>query len=126
MGSDERYGDKEWLGFDGKDFEAVIDLGEATAVKEVTLRFFNSPGQWIYPPKQASVAVSTDGKSYDKEVEKEVSTAITDKIVTVKIALSGKTPRYLKVKAQNLGTIPSGKQGAGERAWLFVDEIVVK
>jgi len=126
LGSDERHSDKEWLGFDGKDLEAVIDLGEATAVKEVTLRFYNGPGQWIYPPKQASVAVSTDGKSYDKEVVKEVSTAITDKIVTVKIALSGKTPRYLKVKAQNLGTIPSGKQGAGERAWLFVDEITVK
>jgi len=126
MGSDERYGDKEWLGFDGKDFEAVIDLGEATAVKEVTLRFYNGPGQWIYPPKQASVAGSTDGKSYDKEAVKEVSAAVTDKIVTVKIALSGKNPRYLKIKAQNLGIIPDGKQGAGHAAWLFVDEIMVK
>jgi len=126
IASDERHDEKEWLGFDGKDFEAVIDLGEATAVKEVTLRFFNGPGQWIYPPKQASVAGSADGKSYDKEVVKEVSAAITDKIVTVKIALSGKNPRYLKVKAQNLGIIPDGKQGAGNAAWLFVDEIIVK
>ena len=126
MASEERFSDKEWLGFEGKDLEAVIDLGAATAVKEVTLRFYNGPGQWIYPPKQASVAGSADGKSYDQAVVKEVSTAITDKIVTVKIGLTGKTPRYLKIKAQNLGTIPDGKPGAGSPPWLFVDEIVVK
>ncbi len=125
MGSEERFGDKEWLGFEGKDFEAVIDLGETTGVKEVVLRFYNDDGAWIYPPKQASVAVSADGKSYEQAVVKEVPAGGTDKVINLKISLSGKSGRYLKVKAQNLGAIPAGKEGAGSPPWLFVDEIVV-
>jgi hexosaminidase len=125
-GSDTRYSDDEWLGFDGNDFEAVIDLGEPIAVSEVTLRFFNAPGQWIYPPKQASVAISADGKTYEQAIVRDISTASTEKIITTKVSLGVKSARYLKIKAQNLGTIPSGKPGAGHSPWLFVDELMVK
>ncbi|MEI2739694.1 MAG: hypothetical protein V9F01_13045 [Chitinophagaceae bacterium] len=34
--------------------------------------------------------------------------------------------RYIKVVVKNYGTIPDGKPGAGNKAWLFVDEIEVK
>jgi len=27
---------------------------------------------------------------------------------------------------KNYGTIPKGKQGAGHRAWTFIDEIIIK
>ncbi|MEZ4985307.1 MAG: hypothetical protein R2795_09775 [Saprospiraceae bacterium] len=33
--------------------------------------------------------------------------------------------RYLRITATNYGIIPSGRQGAGNAAWLFVDEVVV-
>jgi hexosaminidase len=36
------------------------------------------------------------------------------------------TARYVKVLAKNTGIIPSGKPGAGNPSWLFVDEIEVK
>ena len=36
-----------------------------------------------------------------------------------------KTCRYVRVVAKNYGIIPSGKPGAGNPAWLFVDEIEV-
>jgi hexosaminidase len=29
----------------------------------------------------------------------------------------------LKITAENAGTIPDGKPGAGSKAWLFIDEI---
>jgi hypothetical protein len=33
--------------------------------------------------------------------------------------------RYLKIVAKNRGLIPAGANGAGQPAWLFVDEISV-
>jgi len=33
--------------------------------------------------------------------------------------------RFIKVQIENWGTIPSGKPGASNTAWLFVDEIEV-
>jgi hexosaminidase len=33
--------------------------------------------------------------------------------------------RYLKVVAKNYGLIPEGMPGAGNKAWVFADEIQV-
>jgi hexosaminidase len=35
------------------------------------------------------------------------------------------TSRYIKLIAKNYGMIPEGKPGAGNKAWLIVDEIQV-
>ena len=34
--------------------------------------------------------------------------------------------RYIKVKAASYGTLPDGHQGAGNKAWVFADEIIVR
>ena len=33
--------------------------------------------------------------------------------------------RKVTLKVTNYGTIPEGKQGAGNKAWTFIDEIIV-
>ena len=38
-GSNQRYGDKEWLGFWGEDLEITIDLGKLTTIKTFSSRF---------------------------------------------------------------------------------------
>ena len=48
VGSSEKYGGNEWLGFEGKDFSATIDLGEMKPIKAMSMRFFKGEGQWIY------------------------------------------------------------------------------
>ena len=35
------------------------------------------------------------------------------------------TTRYVKVMIKNWGEIPEGSPGAGNKSWLFVDEIEV-
>ena len=34
--------------------------------------------------------------------------------------------RFLKIRAKNVGYCPAGSPGEGEKAWLFVDEIIVE
>ena len=36
------------------------------------------------------------------------------------------TTRFIKVKVKNFGKIPDGMPGAGNEAWLYVDEIQVE
>ena len=35
------------------------------------------------------------------------------------------TAQFIKVEIKNMGKVPDGKAGAGNNAWLFVDEIAV-
>lgn len=125
-GPSERYGGTEWLGFEGKDFEAVIDLGAETAISAVSMRFFNGPGQWVYPPKAVEVSSSADGKTYSPIGKTTAIPAGESKVVDVKLPIAQAKARYLKVHATRFGVIPDGAQGAGNEAWLFVDEVVVE
>lgn len=125
IGSDSRYGDSEWLGWAGKDMEAVIDLGASIPVAQVQTRFFNGPGQWIYLPRAMEVAVSNDGKKF-KPAGKFTNFPEQSRDKTFAAAVSFKKntkARYLRVTVRRHGIIAPGKQGAGHEAWLFVDEV---
>jgi hexosaminidase len=44
---------------------------------------------------------------------------------TMKVEFADKKCRYVKVVITNWGEIPSDSPGAGNKAWLFVDEIEI-
>ena len=112
----------EWLGFSGKDLEAEIDLGESTQLKNVSVNVLDQQDSWIYLPKEIDVLVSPDGQNYSSAASVVIDlTKDKDKRkFTLPVNVS---TRFIKVIAKNLGTIPSGLPGAGNPAWLFVDEI---
>ncbi|WP_299115729.1 family 20 glycosylhydrolase [uncultured Winogradskyella sp.] len=116
-GSDSRYGDKEWLGFSGEDIEITIDLGEVQAINFIETRFHNGNGQWIYAPRKFSIEVDSTLINYDSDNE--------DKLIANQIKGVGQYSRFVKIKIPNYGTIPEGKQGAGNKAWTFIDEIII-
>jgi len=123
-GSDERYGDKEWLGFEGKNMEAVIEMKEETTINKVRFRFFKGEGQWIYLPKKVSVFVSTDGKKYTLAGE-TTNIATESKIANPTVEVNSKGS-FVKIEVERFGKIPEGLQGGGHEAWLFVDEIIIE
>lgn len=114
-----------WLGWSGKDMEAVIDLGEPQMVNSVSVNFGNATGQWIYAPRAVEVLFSYDGYSFTPFYEKS-DISSPDKTVTIKVPVGEENIRYIKVIARNAGKIPAGEQGAGHEAWLFADEIIVE
>lgn len=124
IGSDEKYGDKEWLGFAGDDFEGSIELKTPGTLENIQFRFFNAPGQWIYPPK--SVEVMLKNSAGETMATYTAPVPQTDqKVVSVDLNLENTAAQYLEIKVPNFGIIPDGRQGAGNPAWLFIDEIIL-
>ncbi|MFM2392353.1 MAG: Beta-hexosaminidase precursor [Bacteroidota bacterium] len=114
----------EWLGFEGKNLESVIDLQKNEEIETINLRFFSSPEQWIYPPKSVTIWLSQDGSKYN-ELPGFVLKPSVDKIVRYDLPVAKTKAKYIKLKIENYGIIPIGKPGEGNGAWLFVDEIIV-
>lgn len=99
-------------------------MGSVKTVHTITIDVLSSPASWIYYPKQITVAYSENGIDYTSEKlvssqEIEASKGI------VKVVLPAASVRYIKVNAFNQGKIENGNPGAGEPAWLFIDEIKV-
>ena len=124
VGPNDNYGGDEWLGFLGKDLEAVIDLTESKALHHVELRFYNANGQWIYGTKSIEVFGANE-KDQLVKIEKSSEQTENGKIIKAKIYLNESPYRYIKILAKRHGIIKDGLQGAGNEAWLFCDEIVV-
>ena len=116
---------KEWLGFLGKDLDAVIDLGKTESISRIRLDVLKQENSWIYLPSMVEFFVSDDGVAFTP-VGKVLPMANGDwpdeRRIELKMQASA---RYIKVVATNYGLIPEGKPGAGTKAWLFADEIEV-
>jgi hexosaminidase len=118
---------KEFLGFSGTDCEAVIDLGKDEKISKVIVHCLRETGSWIYRPLTVEVFISSNGTDF-------TSAGLTDDFIiktkaletgTMKVEFPGKNSRYVKVVVKNWGLIPDGNPGAGNKAWLFVDEIEI-
>lgn len=119
-----RFG-KNWLGFSGKNLEAVIDYGRLENISRVTLDVFDGEAYWIHLPKRVEIWVSGDGSSFTS-VSQINAAAIKQMGRVIDLPFAEQTARYLKIVVENAGKIPEGKPGAGNDAWLFVDEIIVE
>lgn len=120
QGSDKRFGDKEWLGFWGDTIEIVIDLGKLTEIESIETRFYNGNGQWIYAPEYVTIYFDIE-----TGINKTILLNSKETIVPAKLNIAIKT-RFIKLVIPNYGIIAEGLQGAGNKAWTFIDEIIVK
>jgi hexosaminidase len=112
----------QFLGFSGTDLIANIDLGEIVSIDSVKFHAFEQNASWIYRPSQVSIFESENGVTYS--LSAILSEPEGKSNLIYKLAKPTKT-RFLRIMAQNFGMIPSGMPGAGNRAWLFADEIEV-
>ena len=118
-GSDKRYGDKEWLGFSGDDLEITINLLQKETISSIETRFHNGRGQWIYAPKK--VEISFDGGPFSTFALNQTN----DILQLLKLDFDQIKTNTIILRIPNYGIIPDGKQGAGHKAWTFIDEIII-
>lgn len=119
---------ENWVGWNGEDMEATLDLGQSESLTRVSVSFLDAKGSWIYPPERVSLSLSDDGGQYRPARSQILESGAAEgaEIRSITFDLTGEKARFLKVTARNYGPIPDGAQGAGHKAWLFADEIVVE
>ena len=128
LGSED-HKDGTWQGFEGNDLELTIDLGAERAIFRTEMNFLQSRAAWIFMPQFIEVSLSSDGESWHlvSHVDNEVS--VGDEQIAIH-RLSADFPstrtRYVKVLAKNRGVCPEDHPGAGDLAWIFCDEVLVR
>lgn len=119
----------EWQGVQGKTYEAVIDLQRETEIKELGGSFLQVAGPWIWMPDRIEFETSADGVTFARAAEIKMGFPQTEMTPTVREYRQKITPtsaRYVRVRAFNIGKIPSWHPGAGGDPWIFVDEIIIE
>jgi predicted alpha-1,2-mannosidase len=118
-----------WQGYQGVDLVAVVDLGSVRPVSGVAIRFLQDQNSWIFMPTAVEFSISRDGKDYvglgsvPNTVPDDYDGAILKDFKKENI---GAEARYVRVRARNIGICPDWHKGAGHKAWIFADEIVIE
>jgi hypothetical protein len=120
--------DGAWQGFEGEDLDAVIDLGSLTEITSIRAGFLEANGSWVFLPHEVTFSIAGEDRVF--EVVATFTLPIPEErqrnaTRSVSTELSGKTARYVRVVAKNIGALPEWHSAAGGRAWLFADEIQV-
>ena len=121
-------GDGAWQGFEGEDLDGVVDLGRTIEIRGIRAGFLQANGSWVFLPREVTFAIAGEDRvfetvaSFTLPVPEAPQRNATRSVST---ELSGKTARYVRVVATNIGTLPAWHSSAGEKAWLFADEIQV-
>lgn len=117
-----------WQGYQGRDFEAIIDLGSVKPVRKAAAGFVQDVRSWIWMPVEVIFYTSPDGKNFAEAGRvKNIIPANDYEMYTTDLGIKmNVSTRYIKVKAINFGTIPQWHLGAGGQAYIFVDEVIIE
>jgi hypothetical protein len=118
-----------WQGYQGVDLEAVVDLGRNQHIGRIAAGFLQDQNSWIFMPSEVEFALSTDGVRFDvigvvpNDVPHDHEGAILKDFTKEGV---NREARYVRVRAMNIGLCPDWHKGAGHKAWIFADEIIIE
>ena len=128
LSGNDNYKTGRWLGFQGKDLDAVIDLKEPTGFNRVSFNTNVVKGDWIMGATGITVKVSDDGQNFKEVASKTIpslSKEDNDGLYPQEISFDPVKARYVEVIIKS-DKLPAWHGGAGSPAFLFVDEINIQ
>ena len=119
----------EYGGWYGQPFEAVVEMTGDETCSSVTLGTIVVKYDWIFNPLDLVVYTSEDGKEFTEVARAEYPVEGPDDANGKKeytVTFPETSARYLKVTARCVEEVPQWHDGRGSKAFLFVDEIIVR
>jgi hypothetical protein len=119
-----------WQGYQ-EDLKGTLDLGKVSDVRKVQMGFLQDIGSWIWLPPEVEFFGSEDGKRFvslgkvHSSVPDRETTALTRDYLLSNAGATWRL-RYLRFEARNYGVCPPWHLGAGGRAWIFTDELIIE
>ena len=117
-----------WQGYQGQDVVAIVDLGSIQSVNSVSVGALQDIKSWIWYPRKVEFWASENGIAYKpygnlmNDFGRDKYGAFTNNFMVDKSVMA----QFIKVKLTYPGDCPDWHLGAGGKAWVFVDEIVIK
>ena len=123
------YSNRAWIGILNEPLDVTIDMQGAKPYSAVTVESLVEKGEWVFPPSSVGVYLSDDGSEFTEAALMSVpqeTAGSPDGVKPFKVLFPETSARYLRVVARTVDPIPAWHGAAGQKAHMFVDEIIVE
>ncbi|MFC2107190.1 sugar-binding domain-containing protein [Bacteroidota bacterium] len=124
----ENFRDGKWQGFQGEDLELLIDLNTLTDISRLGISCFQDNARWIFLPTQIEFFKSENKRDFvlidiiqNDLPEHEQNMGIKEFILNI----NDLKARYIKLVVKNISVLPDWHNNKGNKAWMFIDEIIL-
>ena len=120
-----------WLGFEGNDLDAIIDLDSTQFINNISLNFLQVTNHIVFYPLNVQFEISNDSvnwKSFpiiSNKLKLNPKSKVND-IQTFSQVVNNEKAHYIRVKAKNIKKAPFWHHGADLPSWIFADELIVE
>lgn len=115
----------QWMGFE-ETVSMVCLFEDKEYITSIDIGYLYNPGSWIFPPKEIAVSMSLNGIDFVEISRHMLNEPVQSEDVVVEtfaIPLN-KEIKFLRLDIDNMTAIPEWHEGKGNKAWLFMDEII--
>ena len=123
---------KNWVGFQGEVFDFTANLVKPMEITQFKIGFMQCQSSWIFLPYSIDLFTSIDGKNFTWQENftnptnpdlKNYEEERVEYIINLDEAIKA---THIKLITKPLQKCPKWHPGAGSKAWMFMDEIVVE
>jgi len=116
-----------WLGYREKPFEALVDMGQQPPrVERVVVSYLRNVFSYIVPPASVEVWGGDDPDAMRRLARltpEQPPQYLPNLVTAVIVELPPAEHRYYRVVASPVSRMPKWHRGAGDKGWVFVDEL---
>lgn len=122
-------GSGNWLGYRDKDFQSYLLFKKPVKAKSVTLSMFRNVNGYVMPPTKIEVWGGANEQSM--KLLKVLNPPMPDKKTpnSDDLIFEADFPEQnlscIKILAKPLNKLPAWHPGKGEKAWIFIDEVLI-
>jgi hypothetical protein len=119
-----------WLGFEGNNMEAIIDLEAEESLSSISIAFLKVTNHIVFYPLQVTYYYSNDNKKFIelgtiKNKDPLTKKSKVNEIQYFNLEFSKVNARYVKIVAESMKQAPYWHHGSGLPSWIFADEIII-
>jgi len=117
-----------WLGWEGVDFQIILDLGSPASPARARLATLYDPKSWILHPRRVTCLTSADGLRFEPagSLTVEGEQQREEKVREFLFDALPAGVRWLRFEVEGTRHLPAWHPSEGGLSWVFIDEIVVE
>lgn len=125
---DEDFASGKWLGFKDTDCEIIMDFDNNDQLGSISLSLLSAEASYIFPPLSVEIWAKTKGNNWKlihSERPEQPKQIRERKQLLLEYDLPDEKISQLKAVLKPINPLPKWHQGAGERGWVFIDEVLI-